>query len=186
MQPAYFRLIAGLGNPGREYAETRHNAGFIILDQLAAKNGMTFQYEKKWNAELANREGVLFCKPANFMNRSGVPVSGIARFYKIDVSETLVIYDDVALPLGKLRFRAGGSSGGHNGLQSIIDHFGTQAIPRLRIGVGDDINHDLVSHVLGRFSKAERPQFQESVEHALTAIDFAQHNGLQAAMNQYN
>ena len=159
----------------------------MILDQLAARNKMTFRSEKKWHADLANHEGALFCKPTSFMNCSGDPVSKIAQFYKIAVSEMLVISDDVALPLGKLRLRAGGSCGGHNGLRSIIDHLGTQEIARLRIGIDSaTANRDLSDHVLSRFTADERPQLQESIDRALSAIDFIQHHGLGAAMNQFN
>src|SRR5207249_4328365 len=128
-----------------EYAHTRHNVGFMILDKIAERSGAQFRHEAKWKAEIAScmdagasAGGVLLCKPQSFMNLSGEPVANVSRFYKIAPDEVLVVLDDAALPLGKLRLRAGGSPGGHNGLQSILDHIGAgkNDVPRLRIGIG--------------------------------------------------
>ncbi len=181
-----FRLIVGLGNPGREYAQTRHNIGFMILDQLAARASVHFRHESKWNAEIASHAGVMLCKPLSFMNLSGEPVSNVSRFYKIEPHETLVVFDDVALPLGKLRLRASGSAGGHNGMQSILVHLGTQAVPRLRVGIGAANGRELTNHVLGRFTADETPTLDESLACAVDAIDFTQQNGIEAAMNKFN
>ena len=180
-----FRLIVGLGNPGREYEQTRHNVGFMVLDKLAARSGAPWRTEKKWKAQVADCEGVVCCKPASFMNLSGNPVHGVAHFFKVPPAETLVVYDDLALPLGKLRFRPDGSAGGHNGMQSVIEHLGTTEIPRLRIGIGA-AEGGMVSHVLGRFAPEERPELEAALERAADAIAFAQNRGLQAAMNQFN
>lgn len=131
-------------------------------------------------------EGVLLCKPTSYMNLSGEPVSALARYYKIEPSEILVVLDDVALPLGKLRLRSGGSAGGHNGLKSIIAHLGTTEIARVRIGIGGAAGSELSDHVLGRFSSEEMPVLNQSLDRAIEAIDFAQTRGMEAAMNQFN
>ena len=132
--PSCFRLLVGLGNPGREYAETRHNVGFMIIDRLAAKSRAEFRTEKTWKAAMSKSGDLLLCKPFTFMNLSGKSVRAVCDFYKISPAEVLVVLDDTALPLGRLRLRTDGSAGGHNGLQSVIDHLGTPAVPRLRIG----------------------------------------------------
>jgi peptidyl-tRNA hydrolase, PTH1 family len=187
-QPPKFRLIAGLGNPGREYEQTRHNIGFMILDKLADRAGTQFRHEAKWNADIAPMgKGVLLCKPLSFMNLSGEPVGNVAHFYKIPPQEILVILDDAALPLGRLRIRTGGSSGGQNGLQSILVHLGTEAVPRLRFGIGAaEGGRSLSDHVLSRFTPEEQPLLNESLDRAVAAIEFAQKNGAEAAMNHYN
>ncbi len=179
-------MIVGLGNPGREYAGTRHNAGFAVLDRLAARDGAAFRPEKEWRAEVASAKGVILCKPASFMNRSGEPASAVAHYRRIAPAEMLVVLDDAALPLGKLRIRPAGSSGGHNGLQSILDSFGTQEIPRLRIGIGSPGPAALTGHVLGRFTAEESAALEESLDRAVSLIDCAQDNGVVAAMDKFN
>ncbi len=181
-----FRLIVGLGNPGREYGQTRHNVGFMILDRLAQRAAIPFRHESKWDADIAARAGVTLCKPLSYMNQSGQPVAELSRFYKIGPRETLIVLDDVALPLGKLRLRPGGSAGGHNGLQSILDHLGTEEVPRLRVGIGAAEGRTLVHHVLGRFSGEETETLEESLARAADAIDFAQQHGIDAARNRFN
>jgi len=181
-----FRLVVGLGNPGDEYAETRHNVGFMIVDRLARQESAPLRTEKKWNAEVAVAGKVMLCKPLSYMNLSGGPVSALSRFYKIEPSEVLVVLDDVALPLGKLRFRKGGSAGGHNGLQSILEQLGTQEVPRLRVGIGAANERSLTGHVLGRFRAEERESLEASLDRALQAIHHAQIHGVPAAMNQFN
>lgn len=180
-----FRLIVGLGNPGREYAETRHNVGFMLLDRLAARERCDWRKEKSWQADVAKAGGVLLVKPQTFMNLSGLSVQPLAHFHKIEPSQMLIVLDDLALPLGKLRLRADGSSGGQKGLRSIIDQMGTPAIPRLRIGIGD-AGGNAVSHVLGRFALDEHEPLAQSLARALEAIDCAQTRGFAAAMNAYN
>jgi PTH1 family peptidyl-tRNA hydrolase len=180
-----FRLVVGLGNPGREYADTRHNVGFLLVDRLAARERAEWRHERRWQADVARVGAVHFCKPLTYMNLSGQSVRAVADFYKITPGEVMVVLDDFALPLGKLRFRPSGSSGGHNGLQSVIEHLGTPAVPRLRIGIGS-AERSTVDHVLGRFALAERESLAQSLDRALEAIDFAQSRGLEAAMNTYN
>jgi PTH1 family peptidyl-tRNA hydrolase len=157
----------------------------MVLDKLAARCGASWRTEKPWKAQVAERDGVVYCKPTSYMNLSGSPARSVASFYKVPPAETLVIFDDMALPLGKLRLRTGGSAGGHNGMQSIIDQFGTQAVPRLRLGIGA-ANGGMVGHVLGRFGPEELPELESALDRAVDAIEFAQNRGLQAAMNQFN
>jgi PTH1 family peptidyl-tRNA hydrolase len=185
--PATFRLIVGLGNPGKEYRDTRHNVGFMILDRLAGRERAAFRTEKSWQAEVARVGDTVLCKPLTFMNLSGEAARALAQFYKIEPAQILVVLDDMALPLGKLRLRENGSAGGHNGLQSLIEHFGTPAIPRLRVGIGAAPGADrAVGHVLGRFAADELKPLQESLDRAVAAIDMAQADGLAAAMNAFN
>ena len=179
-----FRLIVGLGNPGREYGETRHNAGFMIVDRLAQRAGVPFRIEPKWNAAIANASGVLLCKPQSYMNLSGEPLAAVARFYKIEPQQVLAVFDDVALPLGRIRIRPSGSSGGHNGMESILRHLGD--IPRLRVGIGAADGKPMVDHVLGKFRPEERTLLAQSLDRAIEAIDLLQQNGIAAAMNQFN
>ncbi len=182
------RLIVGLGNPGREYAETRHNVGFMVLDRLAGIAGAIFRNEKKWQAEVATARmsgtDVWLCKPQTYMNLSGESVSAIAGFYKVEARDILVISDDLALPLGRLRLREGGSSGGQKGLKNILLHLGTQDVPRVRIGIGS--GEDASGHVLGKFTLAERPALDDALANAVEAVQFAQSQGFAAAMNRYN
>ena len=182
---APFRLIAGLGNPGGEYAETRHNVGFMVLDRLATRAGAAFRLEKKWQAAVASIGGGWLCKPQTYMNLSGESVSALGHFYKVEPAEVLVVLDDFALPLGRLRLRQKGSAGGHNGLQSIIDHLGTTEVARMRVGIGA-AEGEATSHVLGRFSAAERPIVDEALGRAADAVEFAHSHGFPAAMNRYN
>lgn len=180
-----FRLIVGLGNPGREYVDTRHNVGFAVLDRIAGRERATWTRERRWQAEVARAGPVQLCKPLTYMNLSGQAVKSVASFYKIPPAETLIVLDDLALPLGKLRVRPEGSSGGHNGLKSLIEHLGTQNFPRLRIGIGSATG-DVVDHVLGRFALDEREPLEQSLARAMEAIDCAQTRGLAAAMNAFN
>jgi peptidyl-tRNA hydrolase, PTH1 family len=181
-----FRLVVGLGNPGREYRDTRHNIGFMILDHLAAGARADFRSEKAWHSEVARWGDVLLCKPQTYMNRSGTAVRAIGQFFKIAPEQMLIVADDLALPLGKLRLRPSGSSGGQKGLQSVIEQLGTQGIPRLRIGIGSAKPGEAVDHVLGRFAPDERFAMEDSLTRAVDAIACAQSQGLQAAMNAYN
>jgi PTH1 family peptidyl-tRNA hydrolase len=183
---APFRLIAGLGNPGRDYAGTRHNVGFAILDRLASGAGAKFRHEKKWQAEVAAIGDVWLCKPQTYMNLSGESVSALGHFYKVEPSQVLVVLDDMALPLGRLRLREKGSAGGQNGLKSVIQHLGTNEVSRLRVGIGSAQGDTATGHVLGRFSPAERPLLDETLDRAAEAIEFAQSHGFPAAMNRYN
>ena len=185
MNETPIRLVAGLGNPGREYQRTRHNVGFMVLDRLAADAQLPWDYSEKWGAAWA-KTNVILIKPATFMNRSGQPLAAIANFYKIAAEEILVVLDDLALPLGRLRLRAQGSSGGHNGLESIFEHFGTEAIPRLRIGIGAALSQGAVDYVLSRFFEEEQPMLNATIKRAAEAVKCAIDKGLFAAMNLFN
>jgi PTH1 family peptidyl-tRNA hydrolase len=185
MEVSRFRLVAGLGNPGREYDRTRHNVGFLVADALARRAGSAFVHEPKWNADVARAGDWTFMKPMTFMNLSGESVGDFARFFKLEPAQTLVVLDDVALPLGRLRLRRSGSAGGHNGLASILMHLGTELVPRLRVGIGG-AKDSLVGHVLGKFSAAEQDALDQAVNRAADAVEFAQASGFDAAMNRYN
>jgi len=181
-----FRLAVGLGNPGRDYAETRHNVGFLVLDELARRAASSFAFEPKWNSDLASCGGRALMKPQTFMNLSGEAVGDYARYFKLSHEEILIILDDVSLPLGKLRLRTSGSSGGQNGLESVLIHLGTEAIPRLRVGIGSADGRPLQDHVLGRFTSTEEPLVQQAITRAADAFEYANARGINAAMNQYN
>lgn len=181
-----FRLVAGLGNPGREYDRTRHNVGFLVADALARRAGATFAHEPKWNADTARADAVTLLKPMTFMNLSGESVGEFCRFHKLEPGQALIVFDDVALPLGRLRLRGQGSPGGHNGLESVLLHLGSERVPRLRVGIGKSAKDSLVGHVLGRFSADEWPVLDETVNRAADAVEFAQAHGLEAAMNRFN
>jgi peptidyl-tRNA hydrolase, PTH1 family len=184
-------LIVGLGNPGSRFANTRHNAGFMAVDELARRHGLRFS-QRQANAEVARGsiEGqpVLLAKPQTYMNNSGTSVRGLVHFYKIPLERVLVVYDDFALPLGTLRIRERGSAGGHNGLESVIRHLGTQSFPRLRIGVDqpDVAGHSHIAWVLGRFTKEEQRQLEEILPRAAEAIEAVLWIGIERAMNIYN
>ncbi len=182
---AVFRLIAGLGNPGRQYAGTRHNAGFLVLDELARRAATAFQFDAKWDSEVAYHGGRTLMKPQTFMNLSGEAVGNYARYHRLDPADVLVVFDDSALPLGDLRMRRSGSAGGHNGLQSILAHLGAENVPRLRVGIGAAAG-TLHNHVLGKFSEDELPAAHAAVERAADAVEHASAHGLEAAMNIYN
>lgn len=185
-QSAVFRLVAGLGNPGPEYAGTRHNVGFLVADELARRSACGFSFDTKWNSEVATCGGRIIMKPQTFMNLSGEAVAGYARYFKLQREEIMVVIDDVSLPLGTLRLRRTGTAGGHNGLESILIHLGSEAVPRLRVGIGAPEGKGLHDHVLGKFSPAELPALQDAVCKAADAIEYSNAHGLEAAMNQFN
>ncbi len=181
------RLVVGLGNPGKDYAGTRHNVGFEVLGGLAAAAGLPFQREKKWQAEMCRTaEGLLLLKPQTYMNLSGRAVAAAARFYKIPAEKILVVYDDVALPLGQQRFRMTGGSGGHNGIQSLITELGSRDFPRLKIGIGGVPGSRLTGHVLGRFREEERDVAEKALASAVDAVQVALSEGVSKAANRYN
>ena len=187
MEPStQIRLVAGLGNPGSEYAGTRHNIGFEVVNRLAADWGLSWQHEKNWHVLWAKSANVILVKPTSYMNRSGEPLQAIAHFYKIEPKEMLIVLDDLALPLGRLRLRPDGGTAGHNGLESVIVNFGTEEIPRLRIGIGAAPQEGSVDYVLGRFFEEERPLVEKTIGRAVEAVKCAIDNGLLSAMNQFN
>ena len=186
MDEKSIRLVAGLGNPGAEYAATRHNIGFMVVDRLAAQAGSTWEKSGKWEALTAKCGDVLLVKPTSFMNHSGYPLLAVAQFYKIEPAQMLLVLDDFALPLGRLRLRLSGGTGGHNGLESIIVQFGTDEIPRLRIGIGAAPTAGAVDYVLGRFFEEEQPLVKSTIDHAVEAVKWAIDKGFVSAMNNFN
>jgi PTH1 family peptidyl-tRNA hydrolase len=182
-----FSLIVGLGNPGRQYEGTRHNVGFMLVDRLAAKAGVSFESKPKWQSHLAKLpSGTLLLKPQSFMNLSGRPVQQILAFHKWTPDRILVVYDDAALELGTLRFREKGSHGGHNGIRSLIQQLGTDAFPRLKIGIGGGAEGEMVGHVLGNFRLEEQPLLEKALDSAVEAVQLAHSQGVAVAANRFN
>lgn len=184
------KLLVGLGNPGAKYHDTRHNVGFRVIDALARRWSVD-QWREQHQALVAKvREGdepVLVAKPMTFMNLSGDAVAGLAGFYKVAVPDVLVVLDEVALPLGRLRAGRSGSHGGHNGLKSVIARLGTSDVPRLRIGVGrGDGRRELADHVLGAFAAEERDQVEAAVLRAAEASVMFVTDGIERVMNVFN
>ncbi len=184
-------LIAGLGNPEPKYDGTRHNAGFEALDYLAAQWHCDIA-KAKWQglygtAQVEDHKVVLL-KPLTYMNLSGQSIAPAANFYKIPADHVLVIYDDVSLPVGKLRVRPTGSAGGHNGIKNIIAHLGTPDFPRIKIGTGapEHPDHDMIDWVIGVPSQGEKKLLAESFETAIQAAECILRDGCQKAMNQFN
>lgn len=206
------KLLVGLGNPGPQYRDTRHNVGFHVIDELARRWHID-SWREMFTALAAKAvhagEPAILAKPLTFMNVSGEAVAGLAGFYKIEPADLLIIADDAALPLGRLRARRGGSDGGHNGFKSVGQHLGTQAFPRLRLGVGRPPSHkasafargatedksagpagderrDLAAHVLGRFQPDEREQVEAAVLRAADAAEAFVVDGIERVMNAFN
>jgi PTH1 family peptidyl-tRNA hydrolase len=194
------KLIVGLGNPGEKYRGTRHNVGFVVVDELARRANATFESAPSEalmarkrgrlrggaSASQGDEEDVLIVKPLTFMNLSGQAIAEMLRYFKIDVADLLVIVDEVQLPLGKLRARARGSAGGHNGLKSVIAHVG-EDFSRLRLGVGrGDQQRDLADHVLARFDRSESAEVERMTTRAADAAETFITSGIAAVMNQFN
>lgn len=182
-------LIAGLGNPGRQYAATRHNIGYMIVDELArylpaGERRHRFDGELIETSEPQGR--IVLLKPETFMNLSGNAVAAAARWYRVPAERLLVIHDDLDLPFGQLRLRARGSSGGHNGLASVIERMGTGEIPRLRIGIGRPEHGNTIPYVLSRFSAEEERALPEVTKLAAEAARSWYQDGIDAAMNTFN
>jgi PTH1 family peptidyl-tRNA hydrolase len=182
-------LIVGLGNPGRRYAETRHNVGFMTVDELARRHGVVDVSERMgaWSgrARIAERD-VLLVKPQTFMNASGEAVGRLWRWYRLSLEQLLVVGDDIDLPFGRLRLRARGSAGGHNGLRSIFAHVGSQEVARLKIGVGRSAERDARDHVLTSFSPEERAALPDLLGRAADAVEWVLRDGIIVAMNAVN
>lgn len=184
--PAAFRLVACLGNPGPKYRNTRHNIGFLVADELARRSVASFSFESQWNSETAKVGGRTIMKPQTFMNLSGEAVGDYSKYYKIPSEQVMVVLDDTSLPLGMIRLRKTGTAGGHNGLDSVLVHLGTEKVPRLRVGIGRPGDTALHDHVLGEFGLDEMPAVAESVSRASDAFEYANAHGMDAAMNQFN
>jgi PTH1 family peptidyl-tRNA hydrolase len=189
-EPNNFFLIVGLGNPGREYVGSRHNLGFMVLDRLAARLGTSFGRVQA-HALVAKGDHqerrIILAKPQTYMNLSGQAVESLARFYKVPLEHLLVVYDDVDLPLGTLRLRPDGGSAGQKGMRSIIERLGTQALPRLRVGIGRPPGRmEAAAYVLQDFSRQETELLPQILERAGEAVLVFVTRGLETAMNQYN
>ncbi|MDI1312016.1 aminoacyl-tRNA hydrolase [Prosthecobacter sp.] len=184
------RLIVGLGNPGETYRDTRHNIGFMVLDEIARRMGAAFREEKRWSGLVAKFTGGYLLKPLTFMNESGRAVQSVGHFYKASPAQTLVVYDDVDLPLGRLRFRTSGSAAGHNGIRSLIASLGSDEFPRLKVGIsaadGRPAGERMVGHVLGKFRTEEQTELQIVIQRAADAVLSAVDRGLENAMNLFN
>ncbi len=184
-------LVVGLGNPGSKYEWTRHNMGFLVVDELAERLSIPVQrlkFKALTNTAVLGGKSVLLMKPTTYMNLSGEAVGQAARFYKIPPERVLVISDDVALPQGKLRVRRSGSAGGHNGLKNIISHLGTDQFPRIKVGVGQkpSPDSDMVGWVLGTFTGQDRKVMEETIGRAADAVTVLLQHGIDQAMASYN
>ncbi|HWN95137.1 MAG TPA: aminoacyl-tRNA hydrolase, partial [Methylomirabilota bacterium] len=184
-------LMVGLGNPGAEYARTRHNAGFLVVEELARRGAVGWNLEKRFHARVAKRDlaerKVLLAEPQTFMNASGEAVGALLDFYRIASLQLLVIVDDADLPLGELRLRPKGSSGGHHGLESIEQHLGSQDFARLKVGIGRtrDGRRAIANYVLGRFSADEKKLLEKILERAADQAECWVADGIQKAMNRF-
>jgi PTH1 family peptidyl-tRNA hydrolase len=191
------KLIVGLGNPGRKYARNRHNVGFQCLDRLAQAHGLSFGSRvmsrlkgRRGKASLASGKiadvRVVLAKPLTYMNLSGQAVKQLASFYRLFLEDILVIYDDLDLPLGTIRLRPEGGSGGHRGIRSIIEALGSQSFPRLRVGIGRPPGNDAVSYVLSDFTGDEQIMLENVYERVAAAVELFLREGIEMAMNAYN
>jgi peptidyl-tRNA hydrolase, PTH1 family len=184
-------LIVGLGNPGAEYAKTRHNAGFLLVEKLGTRWRADWAYERRFRARIAkagrNGERVLLCEPQTYMNLSGETVGALVNFYQLALTQLMVAVDDADLPFGEIRLRPEGSSGGHHGLESIEAHLASRGFARLRIGIGrKDIAREITKHVLGEFEPGEGALLEKVLSRASDQIECRLDEGIERAMNQFN
>ncbi len=184
------KLIAGLGNPGRDYAGTRHNIGFGVITRISDQYNIPLnskEHKAVCGKGFIGGEKVILAQPQTYMNLSGESVRSIADYYKIEPEDIIIAFDDIDLEVGQLRVRRKGSAGGHNGIKSIIQHLGTNEFPRVKVGVGaKPEGGDLVRHVLGRFSREEEKAMGEVLDLAVEAVELIVTEGVDAAMNRYN
>lgn len=186
------KLIVGLGNPGREYRDTRHNVGFLVVDEIARRHQLTLgmapsQVPETFVAKRYGSEPFLVARPLTFMNRSGDAVAALMRYFDVGAADLLVVVDEAALPIGRLRARMRGSGGGHNGLKSIIERLGITEFARLRLGVGrGDPQRDLADHVLAKFEPSERAGLEGFIGRAADAAEMFAVKGIESVMNAYN
>lgn len=184
------KLVIGLGNIGDKYCFTRHNTGFMVLDKWAIDNGLSFKEEKKLKCFMTkfkfNSEDVILAKPTTFMNLSGESAIALINYYKININDVLIVYDDIALDLGRLRFRGNGSDGGHNGIKSIIKHLGTSNFARLKVGIGPQPPIPAENFVLQNFSKDQTEVLKETLKRAVNGVEYYLINGLEKTQNTFN
>jgi PTH1 family peptidyl-tRNA hydrolase len=185
-------MIAGLGNPGAEYSRTRHNAGFLLVEELARVWGAEWKSERRFDALVARGavqgRTIWLVRPQTYMNASGEAVGALLRYYRVEVPRVLVVVDDADLPLGKIRLRPDGSSGGHHGLESVETHLGTRSYARLRLGIGrtETVVREITGHVLGRFTTEEMEVFGRVLKHAVAQVTCWFDEGIEKAMTRYN
>ena len=183
------KLVVGLGNPGQDYSSTKHNVGFMVMDELARRWRIS-AWKHRHEAligEYRGKEPVLLVKPQTYMNLSGTAVGELARWYKVPMEDIIVIFDDMDLPTGKLRLRIKGSSGGHRGIESLLVHLGKEEFPRIRVGIGrPPAGWQVVDYVLSRFTQEEKPLLDEALGKAADAVECILSQGFTKAMNQYN
>ncbi len=186
------RLVVGLGNPGAEYARTRHNAGFLVVEELASRASAQWNFEKKFDARVARSERggkkLLLAEPQTFMNASGEAVGVLTNFYRVPIAGLLVVVDDADLPFGEIRMRPKGSSGGHHGLESIETHLGTREFARLKVGIGRTVDgrREITNYVLGKFSAAETKLLEKVLKRAADQVECWANEGAEKAMNRFN
>lgn len=189
-EPAALRLVVGLGNPGADYVGSRHNLGFAVVELVAAQLGVAFVSEQLCACELAARGELLLAKPQTYMNRSGHALRCLVERFGLSPADVLVVYDDLSLPLGRLRLRPGGGPAGHRGLESIVESLGTDQVPRLRLGIADQLGprrgEALVELVLGAFDAAETPTATAMIERAAEAVGVWRAAGMARAMERFN
>lgn len=180
------KLIAGLGNIGNKYTFTRHNAGFMLVDSIALNSNLTFRENSRLKCIITNLGDTLLIKPTTFMNLSGEAVRAVMDYYKISIEDTLIVYDDLSLEIGKIRFRANGSDGGHNGIKSVIQHLGSKDVARLKIGIGPQPNLPSEVFVLQNFSKEELETLKGALMKAREGISCYFKEGMASAQNKFN
>ena len=183
------KLIVGLGNPGRKYKDTRHNAGFMVVDELAAKYNINLRKEEKKSVVAKERlkgEKIILAKPQTFMNKSGQSVQELANYYKIASEDILIIYDDLDLDPGQLKIKPKGGHGGHNGVRSVINCLGAKNFARVRIGIGRPEYRSVTDYVLEKFSSEERNQVEDALNNGVKAVELFIEDNLDQAMNKYN
>lgn len=183
------KLIVGLGNPGKEYSETRHNIGYLFVEEIVSYYNQQFKLDKKLRSEIVrikiNDEDYIFLKPITFMNLSGEAVTLAMKYYNVDIDNLIIVHDDLDLPVGKIRIRPQGGSGGHNGIKSIIQHLKTQDFKRIRIGI-DKGKYEVVDYVLGKFSKRDQDIIDEVIHIAPLMINYLATHNFDELMSEYN
>ena len=180
------KLIVGLGNPGKEYENTRHNIGFMCVDNYVDNSNWKEKFNALYTEINIEGEKVLFVKPLTYMNLSGLSVRSFVDYFKIEISDILIIQDDLDLAAGDIRLKVNSSAGGHNGIKSIINELNTDAFPRLKIGIANNKNYDTKDYVLGKFSKEEESLIKDTVSLSKDIIDYFLKNGIEKSMNKYN
>lgn len=186
------KMIVGLGNPGSKYNETKHNIGFMAIDRIVKNLDVNFTEDKNFKAEIGsdfiNGEKIYFIKPTTFMNNSGIAVKALLTYYNISIKDMIIIYDDLDMEVGKIRFRQKGSAGGHNGIKSIIAHLGTQEFDRIKVGIGRPNGRmTVINHVLGKFDKNDEIMISNTLDKVDNAVKYyLQTNDFQKTMQKYN